>query len=302
MVTTAAALNYETCSFYNLQVKATSADGSVCFSSFGVSVSNVNEAPVISSAGGGATGSVSVNANTLSVMTVAAKDPDAGSVLRYSISGGADAASFVIDGITGALKFAGNAGPYFAVPTDVGGNNVYDVQVKVSDASGAFDTQDLAVQVTQTPGLTKSANNFLLNILYGGSGNDTLSTNGALDFIYAQGGNDTLSAGLGLRLAGRRHRQRHGQLRQRPCSRQRQPGGGPRICGRSAGRHLRVDREPHRFSLQRHPDRQRAGQPAQRWCRQRHAHRQRRRRPAARAARATILSTSMPWATAPRLR
>ena len=197
VVTTAAALDYEACGAHSLQVKATSSDGSVSYWSYTVSVTNVNEAPIITSSGGGAAAAVSVNANTTAVLSVMATDPDRTAGLSYSISGGADAGSFAINSITGALSFVAAAGPYFAVPTDVGANNVYDVQVKVSDASGAFDTQDLAVQVTQAAGMSKTSNNYLINTLFGGSGNDTLSTNGLLDNIYALGGNDTLSAGSG---------------------------------------------------------------------------------------------------------
>lgn len=197
VITTAAVLDYEACGAHSLQVKASSSDGSVTYWAYTVSVTNVNEAPVITSSGGGAAAAVTVNANTTAVLSVMATDPDRAAGLSYSISGGADAASFVINSVTGALAFASAAGPYFAVPIDVGANNVYDVQVKVRDASGAFDTQDLAVQVVQPTGLTQSSNNLLLNILSGGAGNDILSTNGLVDKIFANAGNDTLSAGSG---------------------------------------------------------------------------------------------------------
>src|SRR5438128_10722190 len=71
-----------------------------------VTVTNVNEAPVISSNGGGATAAVSVAENSTAVTTVTASDPDAGATLSYSIVGGADAAKFTIDSATGALAFA----------------------------------------------------------------------------------------------------------------------------------------------------------------------------------------------------
>ena len=63
-----------------------------------VTVTNVNDnAPVITSNGGGATAAVNVAENTTAVTTVTATDPDAGATLTYSIVGGADAAKFTIN-------------------------------------------------------------------------------------------------------------------------------------------------------------------------------------------------------------
>jgi hypothetical protein len=111
-----------------------------------VTVTNANDAPTINSNGGGATASVSVAENTTAVTTVTAIDPDAGQTLNYSISGGADADKFIIDSNTGALRFI--TAPNFEAPTDVGGNNVYDVTTQVSDGYGGMDTQAIAVAVT----------------------------------------------------------------------------------------------------------------------------------------------------------
>ena len=95
---------------------------------------------------GGDTGSVSILENTTAVTTVTATDPDTGQTLSYSISGGADAAKFIIGPSTGALSFV--TAPNFELPTDVGGNNVYDVIVQVSDGHGGLDTQAIAVTVS----------------------------------------------------------------------------------------------------------------------------------------------------------
>ena len=87
----------------------------------------------------------SIAENTTAVTTVTATDADAGAALTYSISGGADAAKFDIDATTGVLAF--KTAPDREAPTDSGGNNVYDVQVRASD--GTFtDTQNIAVTVT----------------------------------------------------------------------------------------------------------------------------------------------------------
>lgn len=66
--------------------------------------------------------------------------------MGYSIVGGADEAKFAINSNTGQLSFAST--PNYEVPTDSGGNNVYDVTVKVSDGNGGTDTQAIAVTVT----------------------------------------------------------------------------------------------------------------------------------------------------------
>ncbi len=61
--------------------------------------------PVITSNGGGTTGSIQIAENGRSVTTVVATDTDTGDELAYSIVGGADAALFEIDEVTGALRF-----------------------------------------------------------------------------------------------------------------------------------------------------------------------------------------------------
>ena len=110
-----------------------------------VTVTNVNEAPVISSNGGGAAAAISIAENTTAVTKVTASDADAGTTITYSIAGGADAAKFAIDAATGALSF--KAAPDFDIAGDVGANNVYDVIVRASD--GAL-TDDQAIAVTVT--------------------------------------------------------------------------------------------------------------------------------------------------------
>jgi hypothetical protein len=94
-----------------------------------VTIAAVNDAPVITSNGGGASASISVAENSTAVTTIIATDADPGSTLSYTIVGGADASKFVING--GALAFT--SAPNFESPTDAGGNNIYDVTVQVSD-------------------------------------------------------------------------------------------------------------------------------------------------------------------------
>ncbi|WGM40739.1 cadherin domain-containing protein [Caulobacter sp. NIBR1757] len=106
-----------------------------------------NEAPVITSGGGGPNATASTPENLLGVTTVTASDPDAGAGLSFSIVGGIDQAQFVIDPTTGVLAFVSTRN--FEAPTDAGTNNVYDVVVQVSDGTSTA-TQAIAVTVTNT--------------------------------------------------------------------------------------------------------------------------------------------------------
>ncbi|MEJ0074007.1 MAG: M10 family metallopeptidase C-terminal domain-containing protein [Alphaproteobacteria bacterium] len=129
---------------YDVVVQASDGDGAIDTQTLTVTVGNVNEAPVITSHGGGDTAALTVVENTAVVGTVVASDPD-GTTPTYSIAGGADAALFTIDATTGALAFV--TAPNFEAPADAGANNVYDVVVQASDGDGATDTQALAVTV-----------------------------------------------------------------------------------------------------------------------------------------------------------
>jgi len=85
-----------------------------------------------------------IGENTTAVTTVAATDPD-GDVLTYSIVGGDDAAKFQVDVQTGVLSFI--AAPDYENPTDAGGDNVYVVDVQVSDGNGGTNAQTIRVTV-----------------------------------------------------------------------------------------------------------------------------------------------------------
>src|SRR5262245_65329982 len=110
-----------------------------------IRVLNLNEAPTITSNGGGASAAVSVAENTTAVTTVTATDPDAATTLTYSIAGGADAALFTINSSTGALSFL--ATPNLQAPTDTVANNVYDLTVRAAYGPLSYD-QPIAVSVT----------------------------------------------------------------------------------------------------------------------------------------------------------
>ena len=130
---------------YDVQVTVTDAGGLTDVQNIAVTVTNVNELPGITSAA-----AVDARENQTSVIDVQASDLDGetenGGGLTYSKTGGADQGLFSIDTDTGVLTF--NAAPNFEIPTDVGGNNVYDVQVTVTDAGSLTDVQNIAVTVT----------------------------------------------------------------------------------------------------------------------------------------------------------
>ena len=104
-------------------------------------------------------------------------------------------------------------GADFETPADATGDNIYDVTVQVSDGAGGFDTQQIAVTVTNVDGIspppsnaatiTGTSENDVLtgldatNLLQGLEGNDTLSGAGSNDTLNGGSGADTLTGGLG---------------------------------------------------------------------------------------------------------
>lgn len=146
-----------------------------------VTVTNVNEAPVITSNGGSPTGSVSIAEDLVAVTTVQVNDPDAGTTLAYEITGGADASLFDIDAATGALTF--KTAPDFETPADAGADNIYNVTVTVSDGA-LTDTQALTITVTD-----------YLNVVNGTAAYDRLTGSAREDLINGGLGNDRMTGG-----------------------------------------------------------------------------------------------------------
>jgi hypothetical protein len=107
----------------------------------------VNNNPVITSNGGGSSAAISTPENQSFVTTVTATDSD-NDTLSFSISGGVDKDQFMIHPVTGMLSFINT--PYVNHPLDANGDNVYQVQVHVSDGQGGTDTQDLAITVVKS--------------------------------------------------------------------------------------------------------------------------------------------------------
>ncbi|TDH58952.1 hypothetical protein E2C06_29925 [Dankookia rubra] len=133
-------LNQEEAGAIALHVTSTDSSGRSITRAFTVNVTDVNEAPVVTSAG---TASFAEN-GTGTVYTATASDVDAGTTLSYAL-GGTDAGLFNINGTTGAVTF--KAAPNFEAPADAGGNNVYDINVVASDGT-LTGSKALAITVT----------------------------------------------------------------------------------------------------------------------------------------------------------
>src|SRR5690606_30098752 len=114
-----------------------------------ITVTNVNEAPLLTSAS-----TFDMVENQTAAATIMAEDPDAGATLGYAIIGGADAGLFDLDSVTGELTF--KAAPDYELPGDADGDNAYEVQVEVSDGA-LTDTRTVTITVTnanESPFLT----------------------------------------------------------------------------------------------------------------------------------------------------
>jgi hypothetical protein len=109
----------------------------------------VNDAPVITSNGGGASAAINVAENTTAVTTVVATDADLPAQgITYSITGGADSAHFSVVAATGVLTFS--SAPDFENKLDVGADNVYDLIVTVTDDGSPTGTKTQSIAVTVT--------------------------------------------------------------------------------------------------------------------------------------------------------
>ena len=134
-----------------------------------VTVTNVNEAPTITSST-----TVSIAENQTSVMTVTSSDPDASPTATYSIVGGVDAALFAINSSTGALTFV--SAPNYERAIDTGLNNVYDVTVQVTDG-GLTTSSAVAVTVTNVNEASVALISNNANLLTNGNFDTPLVTN-----------------------------------------------------------------------------------------------------------------------------
>ena len=169
-----------------------------------------NSAPSFTNVTNGQT--IFVNENTTFVLDANATDPN-GDTLTFSIVGGADAARFTIDPVTGVLRFR-TAPDFEGENSAIGNDDIYDVTIRVSDGKGGVHDKSIFVQVVDVPEPTgvvdgeETAENMVLgyddsNAPSNGGGDrittgaDSIDGNGGNDTIDASGGNDFVTGGEG---------------------------------------------------------------------------------------------------------
>ena len=130
---------------YDVQVRATSDEGTSGWSASGSGSTDANAAPSFTSSA-----TFDAAENQTAVGTVAATDGDSGdSVTGYAIEGGADWPKFSIAASTGVLTFA--SAPNFEGAADDDGDNDYVVVVRATSGTGArVKTADQTITVTVT--------------------------------------------------------------------------------------------------------------------------------------------------------
>ena len=138
-VATSAELDYESTASYTLALSVSDGVNSASAETLSINLSNVNEQPSFTSA---ATASANENDSSFAY-TASAIDVDAGDSLAYSISGGADAASFTFNGASLSFIAAAN----YESPADSNQDNIYEVELQVTDAGGLSDYLDLQISV-----------------------------------------------------------------------------------------------------------------------------------------------------------
>lgn len=185
---------------YEVTVRATDSLAGTADQLVSVTLTNVNEAPSITSVPPATPILWAENTAAANVIYGAvAADPDAGTVFTYTL-GGVDAALFNVNA-SGQIRF--NASPDFETPLDNGTNNVYNLTLTVSDGLLSSAAQAVSVSVTNVAGVVLSGD--LLPVpgpqpdtLTGTSEDDTLNGLLLADTLVGLAGNDTLDGGAGI--------------------------------------------------------------------------------------------------------
>ncbi|WP_407266835.1 Ig-like domain-containing protein [Tenacibaculum maritimum] len=126
---------------YEVEVTVTDADGNTDTAIVAITVTDVVETAAITLA--------DVNESTPENVAITETPALGGAtpigVVTYTITGGADQGLFTIDAATGAVTLPGQD---FENPADANGDNVYEVEVTVTDADGNTDKATVAITVT----------------------------------------------------------------------------------------------------------------------------------------------------------
>ncbi|MDJ0784048.1 MAG: DUF2341 domain-containing protein, partial [Desulfosarcinaceae bacterium] len=140
-----ALLDFETNPTHSVTVRVTDVGGLTYDEVLQIALEDANDAPVITSNGGGSSATINVAENQTAVTTVTATDAD-DDTPTFTLISGADQAKFDIDTNTGVLTF--KTAPDFENPDDANLDGTYEVVVLVSDGVGGIDTQMINVTVT----------------------------------------------------------------------------------------------------------------------------------------------------------
>ena len=163
-------------------IKVSASDGTTTTTqNVAVTVANVDEGFKVTS-----DKAISVEENTTGTVYTATAFNEAGGTITYSMSG-TDAGRFTINQATGAVAF--KTAPDYELPTDVGGNNVYDIKVSATDGKDTV-TQDVAISVTdgsEQPILTSATS---VNVTENTTGTVYTITSNAPNVTYSLSGAD----------------------------------------------------------------------------------------------------------------
>jgi hypothetical protein len=132
---------------YAIFVRVTDLAGETDDQLVGINVKDVNELPVFTTVS-----TLTVDENTPSPVTFAATDVDrplgVPNILTYNlVTASADANDFTINPATGQLTFVRVGGADYEVPTDQGADNIYDIQVEISDNVGGKTIGNFSITV-----------------------------------------------------------------------------------------------------------------------------------------------------------
>ena len=187
---------------YQLNIEASDSINSAVLQ-LEVAVSDLNdESPQVSSATTTAVDFSTIVVNA-TIYTVVATDLDAGDQLSYSL-GGADAQHFSLNATSGELAFTQQ--PSLSAPQDTDANNLYELQITVTDLVGHSTVFDLEVRVADDIGSPPAFSSASASVEFTENGSGTVHIAAATDvdnevLTYSISGTDsalfTISASSG---------------------------------------------------------------------------------------------------------
>ncbi len=173
----------------SLTIRVTASDplGATTFDDFILTISNTNDAPIVSNPISDQSASVN-SPYSFAFAASTFTDVDPGDTISYSatLSGGAALPAW--------LTFNPSTRTFSGTPTANDAGSIA-VRVTATDLAGATAFDDFLLSVTST-GLTLTGTSGA-DALYGGGGSDTLSGLGGADALYGFGAADTLYGGDG---------------------------------------------------------------------------------------------------------